>query len=58
MYQVTLGAETYQYETLKDLRRAYGAKAEYIPDCGTRGDILIRHPLNPARPFRAVLIER
>lgn len=53
-YTVTIADKTLTYETLADLRDAYGRKSIYTPDCGTIGDILIRHPLAPQHQFRAI----
>jgi hypothetical protein len=57
MYQVVVGDEIITAKDLDELKRQFGAKSEYTPDCGTIGDILIRHPFNPSIQLRAVYHE-
>jgi hypothetical protein len=57
MYQVVVGDEIITAKDLDELKREFGAKSEYTPDCGTIGDILIRHPFNPSVQLRAMYYE-
>lgn len=57
MYHVVVGDQIITAKDLDELKRQFGAKSEYTPDCGTIRDILIRHPLNPSIQLRAMYHE-